>query len=701
MTIGLVALLACTSVGIYAYVNARSALVEATLERLQLISRSRSDTLKGFITSTTRDIVTVSDNAIVRIALDEVRKAFELNEDQRRAFREHFTAPKALADRLALDGKGTTTLYGWRHEGIHPSFRSIATESGYADILVLTAKGQIVYSVAKGADFALDVGSPEFAGTGLAKAFAAALKSADAAPVFVDFAPYSFANGEPSAFLARAVRLPVEAGGSGGVDGILVYRIDTKSLDSRIKSRAGLGETGESYLISPDGMLRSNRPLLEGSSVLTAINRPEVVAAAPGAFEYVDAQGAQRFAVKEPIEWLDARFALVTDQTTAEALREVTRTGQGVVLATLTIVIIALGLAILIGRSIAKPIRALTQTLRLLADSAVDTRIVGEERGDEIGDIARAVGGIRDRVNADAAQRQREAEIAKKREEEMRAETMRALAADLEAAIGEAVGSLGREASGMSDAARSMARLADEARVGSERVVQAAGTSSRSVQDVAASTEELSSSIGEISHLILRSASVTNEANAHTANTSGVVLSLSECAARIGEIVTLIENIASQTNLLALNATIEAARAGEAGKGFSVVAAEVKGLANQTAKATEEIGRQIEAMRGATQTAVDAIGSIQVKVGEISQVMSSVAAAVEEQSAATQTIAISADVARGGTASVTSDMDAVRQVIVSTDEAADVVVRSAAELQRQATAVNDKVRAFLLQIQAA
>jgi methyl-accepting chemotaxis protein len=697
-TIGLVALVACSFVGAYAYMSARSALIEATRDRLSLAAENRVSVLQSELDATSRGIETLADNALMRYAFVELTDAYRQNETERRQYIDYFTSPSSVEGRIKLEGQGQSGLYGWRHDSVHTSLRGVMSERGYADILLITNKGEVVYSVGKYADFGKNVNDESLRGTSLARVFKSAIDHFDPQTLLLDFEPYAPAGNQPSAFIARSVWLPQ---GFGDVDGILVFRITSGSIDASIGSRNGLGETGESYVIGSDGVLRSQRPLSGADSTLTPLGRPAVVEAQEGPFTYVDETGTERFAEKQAVSWHGHDFYIVTDQTADEALRKVVATGQGVIFGTVTMLVLALAFAFLMGRSIVRPIRGLTGALHLLVKDSNIPHIVGEDRRDEIGDIARAVVDIRDRVQMDAAERQRETERAQRREAEARKEMMNALADDLEAAVGEAVATLGREAQDLSKAAHAMATLSDEARGGSDRVANAATTASNSVQDVAASTEQLSTAIVEISQLIARSAAVTNETNEFAANTSGVVLSLNECANRIGEIVTLIENIANQTNLLALNATIEAARAGDAGKGFAVVAAEVKGLATQTAKATEEIGRQIDEMRAATNTAVGAVGAIQSKVGEISSAMTSVAAAVEEQSAATQTIATSADVARGGAASVSDDIAGVRSVIVSADEAADVVVRTAAELQKQAASVDERVRSFLQQIKAA
>ncbi len=697
-TIGLVALVACSFVGAYAYINARSALIEATRDRLALAAENRVSVLQGELNATSRGIETLAENALMRVAFVELADAFRHNDDERRQFIEYFTRPEAADQRIKLEGQGQSGLYAWRHDSIHTSLRGIMSERGFADILLISNRGDVIYSVGKYADFGANVQDEGLRETSLARAFEAAMNHFDPETLLLDFEPYAPAENQPSAFIARSVWLPQ---GIGDVDGVLVFRITSDTIESTIGLRSGLGDTGDSYVIGSDGALRSRRALSGPESILTPLDRAAVIEAGEGPFAYVDETGTARFAEKRALSWHGKDFHVVTDQTADEALQKVVATGRGVILGTATMLVLALAFAFLMGRSIVRPIRGLTGALQLLVNDSNILHIVGEDRRDEIGDIARAVVSIRDRVQADAADRQREAEQAQAREAQMRKDLMNSLADDLQTAVGEAVATLGREAQDLSKAANAMATLSDQARGGSDRVATAATTASNSVQDVAASTEQLSMAIVEVSQLIARSSAVTNETNEFAANTSGVVLSLNECANRIGEIVTLIENIANQTNLLALNATIEAARAGEAGKGFAVVAAEVKGLATQTAKATEEIGRQIDEMRAATNTAVGAVGAIQSKVGEISSAMTSVAAAVEEQSAATQTIATSADVARGGAASVSDDIASVRSVIVSADEAADVVVRTAAELQKQAASVDERVRSFLQQIKAA
>ncbi|MGB0684407.1 MAG: protoglobin domain-containing protein [Magnetovibrionaceae bacterium] len=231
-------------------------------------------------------------------------------------------------------------------------------------------------------------------------------------------------------------------------------------------------------------------------------------------------------------------------------------------------------------------------------------------------------------------------------------------------------------------------------------VAAAAEEASTNVQTVAAAAEELTSSIQEISRQVAQSTEISGSAVDESRRTNEMVQGLAASSQKIGEVVSLINDIASQTNLLALNATIEAARAGEAGKGFAVVASEVKNLANQTARATDEIGTQINEIQSATKDAVNAIGSIGNTIGNISEASSAIAAAVEEQGAATQEIARNVEQASAGTTEVTTHITDVTSAASETGQAAGEVLSAAGELARQAEQLSMEVDNFLNKIRS-
>jgi methyl-accepting chemotaxis protein len=232
-------------------------------------------------------------------------------------------------------------------------------------------------------------------------------------------------------------------------------------------------------------------------------------------------------------------------------------------------------------------------------------------------------------------------------------------------------------------------------------VATASDEASSNVQTVAAASEELSASIAEISRQVSHAATIAGRAVDETKQTDGTVQGLAEAATRIGEVVKMINDIAGQTNLLALNATIEAARAGEAGKGFAVVASEVKSLANQTAKATEDISAQINAIQSVTKDAVDAIKRIGGTIGEVSSVATSIASAVEEQGAATQEITRNTQQAAQRTKDVSNHIEGVTAGANATGQAAQGVKSAAEALGRQGEQLRAQVDDFLAKIRAA
>ena len=360
----------------------------------------------------------------------------------------------------------------------------------------------------------------------------------------------------------------------------------------------------------------------------------------------------------------------------------------------------SVGLAILLAqRSLCGPIRALTATMATLAGGRLDVTVPGVGRGDEVGQMARAVEVFRDNaVEARrlSAERDREADA-----RERRARRLDELTRGFEATVNELVRHLSTAAAEMEGTARVMSDTADGGSRQAANVAAAAGQASANVQTVAAATEELAASAREIGQQVSRSARISREAVDNVRRTDGTVRLLAEGARRIGDVVELISDIAGQTNLLALNATIEAARAGEAGRGFAVVAAEVKALADQTARATGEIAAQIGQIQAATEDAVGAIQAVGAVIEEVSGIATGIAAAVDEQQTAAQEIARNVTDAARGTGEVTASIAGVQHAASRTGSAAGEVLASANALAGRSSGLRREVDAFLAAIKAA
>jgi len=362
---------------------------------------------------------------------------------------------------------------------------------------------------------------------------------------------------------------------------------------------------------------------------------------------------------------------------------------------------LALGitLAALIGRSIAVPVTGMTGVMTKLAEGDQSVDIPALDSQDEIGAMARAVEIFkRHMVEGDRLAAQQRAEQARK---EQRQTAIDGAVTAFDAQVGRSLDAFASAAGAMRGTAESMSATAAEASQLASTVASASAQALTNVQTVAAASEEMAASIAEISRQVAQSTTVAAQAVAEAARTNETVQGLAEAAQRIGEVVKLIQDIAAQTNLLALNATIEAARAGEAGKGFAVVASEVKALANQTGKATEEIASQISQIQTATGSAVAAIKGIYGTIGQISEIATTIAAAIEQQGAATGEITRNAQQTARGTEEVSRTIGGVSDAASKTGEAASQVLASSGELGRQAEQLRGEVDAFLTRIRAA
>jgi methyl-accepting chemotaxis protein len=387
-----------------------------------------------------------------------------------------------------------------------------------------------------------------------------------------------------------------------------------------------------------------------------------------------------------------AVIELIKDTTEYEAAAASSQ--RNLILGTLVILAGAALFAFLLGRGMSRPLTAITDVMNRLSGGDTDVTIPGGERKDELGTMAGAVDVFR-RSMIEARTMRDAQEAAKQQAELERKALQRQMADRFEADVKGVVGAVAKAADEMQRAASEITASVNGTSQRAAAAAAASDEASASVNTVAAATEELASSVAEIGRQVTHSNGVANAAAVKAGETTEMVASLAAAGEKIGDVLRLISAIANQTNLLALNATIEAARAGDAGRGFAVVASEVKKLASQTAKATEEIAGQVNAIQSATGNCVTAIGSISETIREISSIATTITAAVEQQDSATREIARSVQQAATGTSEVSLNVSGASEAADQSRGMTDNVLVAAGQLSQQATALFQSVDSFL------
>ena len=596
-----VGVVAVSLTGAFSYFSSSKALQQEVEVKLTAVVGDRQIALSSWLKNVEVDLSLQAKNPIIRQALMAFMSGWDgLKENQKEKLQKHYITdnPNKTGEKDKLDAAKDGSKYSISHAQYHPYIRSFLHERNYYDIFLFDPKGNLVYSVFKELDYATNLVTGEWAKSDLGKAFRAARDKPKAgSKTFFDFKPYGPSHGAPASFISTPLLDMF-----GGLQGVLVFQLPTGKLNVLMQKKVGLGETGESYVVGSDYLMRSDsRFSKQPTSLKKKIDTKQVRLALKGKsglLTGIDADGAKVIATYKPISFFGTNWAIIAEQTTAEATASIISMRNKLLIGSgLGIVLIGL-IGFLTGRGIAGPIAQMTNAMGQLAKGDNSVNIPGMDRTDEIGEMAVAVKSFREAAIQKIADEEQKA--GEQRERDGQRSRMDNVTAQFSTNVQGMIETVASASAELEATAQSMSGISEQTSNQAAQAASASEQTSSNVQSVASATEEMTSTIGEISQQVAQASDASRQAVTEVGNTSEQMGALAQTANKIGEVVELISGIAEQTNLLALNATIESARAGEAGKGFAVVAGEVKQLASQTAKATSEISQQISDIQIAT-----------------------------------------------------------------------------------------------------
>jgi len=678
-----------------------SSLNETMIEqKLNAVVTARREALSDYLSSIEQDLRSMANSRMTREALTAFTMTWmglgsNPTEKLQRFYIEENPHPTGEKENLDIADDGSS--YSDVHNRYHPTFRKFLRERGYYDIFLFDMDGNLVYTVFKELDYATNLNTGEWKDTDLGNAFRAARDAGSPDKIsFFDFKPYAPSHGAPASFISMPIK-----DRKGDTYGVLVFQMPIDRLNGVMSSTAGLGESGESYIVGGDHLMRNDSRFSEESTILKqTVDTLAVKHALDGESGISIAngyRGMEMVSAYAPLDFNGVRLAMVAEASVDEIKAPLVSMRNMMVVSALILTLIGVAAGIFFAKMLVNPIRAMTTAMKDLADGDLEAEVPAQGRHDEIGEMSSAV-----QIFKENAVRNKELEASqeeqKRRAEEDKRAAMNKLADDFDANVGSIVDTVSSASNQLQSTAQSMASISEETSNQATAVAAASEEATTNVKTVADASEEMSQSISEINEQVSSASSAATRAVEEVEKTGTEMEVLATTADKIGEVVAMISDIADQTNLLALNATIEAARAGEAGKGFAVVASEVKGLASQTAQATDEITKHIEAIQGATKQAVVSMGGIGKVIREVEETSTAIAAAMEEQGATTTEIARNVQEAAAGTQDVSSSITGVTTASQEAGAASSQVMSSASELSTQAETLKTEVDKFIEQV---
>jgi methyl-accepting chemotaxis protein len=567
---------------------------------------------------------------------------------------------------------------------------------GYGDIFLFDAQGNLIYSVAKRPDFATNFKTGPWKNTALARLYQQAITSEE--PQFTDFQSYAPQNGAPASFVARQIKDHL-----GAVIGVLAFQMPAARLSALVSDPVGLGESGKALLVGQDGLMRNNDRFQSRSTILQQnVATKAVENALAGQTGYVHEQDYNGVAVVSsyaPLVFLGVPWAIVVDISEEELFAPLTVMEQKAFIVLLIVVVVVTFVGILLTRPLTRPLKRITAVMLQMADGRTDVHIPGTSRGDEIGDMSRSLASFKEnKLDADM-QKAQEKQRQEEEKQRQREADLKQLTESFQAEMAGVLAMVSTATEELNATAQSMTSIASETADKSSAMSTASHATADNISSVAGAAEELRSSIQELSGQVSSANQSTGSAVADVDQAVTQIEGLKSASEQIGTVIKLIQDIAEQTNLLALNATIEAARAGDAGKGFAVVANEVKNLAQQTSRATDEIAGQVSKVQSETEQAVHAVRAIEHKITEVNKTSTSIAAGINEQSYATEEITRGTQVSANHMHKLDEDVRYVNTAAQQTGAAAEQVLSASGALAQQTSELQTRIAQFVARVQ--
>ena len=697
--ITVLALVSAIATGIMAYVKSSNELSAAANDKLTSLLLSRTAAAANYLDALRQDLAVLGDNKTVSETLSSLDTGVaDFGENITKELQTLYVDGNEfpVGERYKMNEAKDGSLYSIFHAEYHPWFRKFLLQREIKDVLLITQTGIVAYTTAKEKDLGINLSKGDLANSALGTLFAKIKKAAKPGYIaFTDFHAYGPSGGVPVAFIGT----PVVS--QGEIKGALVFKLSTKRLNTMMSDVTGLGKTGEAYLVGADMLMRSQSRFSQESTVLKtkveSVSVNKALKGESGTLEISNYRNKTVISTFTPLEFLGNKWAVIAEEDVGEILEPVAAMRNFMLLAGVIIFIVVTIIGIVVARGVTTAIGDMTGAMKNLAEGNLDIEVPAQGRQDEIGGMAAAVQVFKENANRVKGMEEEQKKAAERAEAEKR-EMMSSMADAFEASVSGVVSGVAAAAGKIHDSAENISSTAAETSQQSTETANISDQAASNVQAVAAATEELSASVDEINRQVVESSKIAGDAVREATRSHDSVNNLVESAKKIGDVVALITDIAEQTNLLALNATIEAARAGDAGKGFAVVASEVKNLANQTAKATEEISLQISGIQTATEDAAHSIEGISNTINKINDIAATISESVSQQGQATQEIARNVEQASVGTSEVAGNIMKVTGAANETGEAANDMLSITDELSEQSETLRNAVGDFLSKI---